>query len=910
MGGGSTTTGYKYYANVLIGLCEGYAYVLNVWNDKAKQSFADSGMDIMYGTQGQEPWAPIVSAHPTEALGYSGLCYAAKQAMELDSSASLPSLSFEVVGGGKVTDDADPAYILADFLSNATYGAGWPEQFLDDLGDYSVWCKAANLLVSPALTEQTQASDFLQQLATATNSQYVWSQNKLRVVPFCDAITGGNDYTYYPDLTPEYDLDDDDYIVESDDDPVTCTRNSSADAYNHVQVEFVNRVSDYNIEIADARDLADIESKGLRSQDPLQLHMICDQAIARNLAQYRLQQVLYRRAQYTFKLGWKYCLLEPLNLVTITDSAMGLNKAPVQIMEIAEDENGVFTITALEFPFGVNSTAAYTSQGGGGGYTPDYKIDPGNSHTPIIFEPPFALAGRTEVWLGTSGGSDWGGCEVHVSTDGSSYTKIGIITAKARHGALTAILSFGTDPDTTHTMAVDLTASGGELQSATHNDADLLTTLSYVGGELVAYADATLTAVGHYDLTYLRRGAYGSTVDAHASGSEFMRLDGAVFKYAVPTNMVDKTLYVKLPAFNIYGTQLQDISTVDAYSYTVTGGDAVPLQVGGITASAGLASITIDWAVSTADTGLDHYEVLRAATDDRNQFRVIGTTTGISYADMVGVTGATYYYWIRGVSKANVKGATALHGVSATTGKIGNSDLGPLIVQAGNIANNAIDLGGGKVTGTITEPERFGAAVIGTAAIQDGAITNALIGNLAVDTAKIANAAISTAKIADAQITTAKIGSAQVDTLQIKGNAVTIPVASYTTGTTSASHNVWLSAVSVAINNDTGATLKIIVSISGTVNYYSYQGYDGNAYVRILRDSTDLTGAIGAVSAHNYAGGDTPPALSAGNLSCITITDNCPTGTHTYYFQFYGTGGGDSQATVSNASIVVLGAKR
>ena len=779
MGGGDITTGYKYYANVLIGLCEGYAYAINVWSGKAKQSFADSGMDIMYGTQGQEPWAPIVSAHPTEALGYSGLCYVAKQAMELDSSASLPSLSFEVVGGGKVTDDADPAYILADFLSNATYGAGWPEQFLGDLGDYSVWCQAANLLVSPALTEQTQASDFLQQLATATNSQYVWSQNKLRVVPFCDAITGGNDYTYYPDLTPKYDLDDDDYIVEGNDDPVTCTRNSSADAYNHVQVEFVNRASDYNVEIADARDLADIESKGLRSQDPLQLHMICDQTIARNLAQYRLQQVLYRRAQYTFKLGWRYCLLEPLDLVTITDSAMGLNKAPVQIMEIAEDENGVFTITALEFPFGVNSTAAYTSQGGGGGYTPDYKIDPGDSHTPIIFEPPFALAGRTEVWLGTSGGSDWGGCEVHVSTDGSSYTKIGTITAKARHGALTAILPFGTDPDTTHTMAVDLTASGGELQSATHNDADLLTTLSYVGGELVAYADATLTAVGHYDLTYLRRGAYGSTVEAHAVNSKFMRLDGAVFRYAVPTNMLGKTLYVKLPAYNVYGTQLQDLSSVTAYSYAVTGGDAVPLQVGGITASAGLASITIDWAANTADTGLDHYEVLRAYTDDRNQSQVIGTTTGIIHADMVGVTGATYYYWIRGVSKANVKGPTALHGVAATTGMIGLTDMSGLIYSAAEIAAGATDLNGNPVTGTLLKPALFGGAVIGSAAIKNAAITNALIGSAAVDTAKIANAAISTAKIADAAITNAKIDNLSVSTLKIADNAVIVTQARY-----------------------------------------------------------------------------------------------------------------------------------
>ena len=48
--------------------------------------------------------------------------------------------------------------------------------------------------------------------------------------------------------------------------------------------------------------------------------------------------------------------------------------------------------------------------------------------------------------------------------------------------------------------------------------------------------------------------------------------------------------------------------------------------------------------------------------------------------------------------------------------------------------------------------------------------------------ALIGEAAISNAKIQNAAITTAKIGDAQVDTLKIKGNAVTIPVSSFSYG--------------------------------------------------------------------------------------------------------------------------------
>ena len=54
---------------------------------------------------------------------------------------------------------------------------------------------------------------------------------------------------------------------------------------------------------------------------------------------------------------------------------------------------------------------------------------------------------------------------------------------------------------------------------------------------------------------------------------------------------------------------------------------------------------------------------------------------------------------------------------------------------------------------------------MGTAAIQNGALTNAMIANLAVDSAKIADGAIVNAKIANATITSAKISSVDAATI-------------------------------------------------------------------------------------------------------------------------------------------------
>src|SRR5437773_390198 len=70
-------------------------------------------------------------------------------------------------------------------------------------------------------------------------------------------------------------------------------------------------------------------------------------------------------------------------------------------------------------------------------------------------------------------------------------------------------------------------------------------------GELIAYQTATLTAAHQYDLTYLRRGVYGTPIGAHTSGSSFARFgpnDPSLFRYRYPASFIGKTVQVKLPA--------------------------------------------------------------------------------------------------------------------------------------------------------------------------------------------------------------------------------------------------------------------------------------------------------------------------------------------------------------------------
>lgn len=193
----------------------------------------------------------------------------------------------------------------------------------------------------------------------------------------------------------------------------------------------------------------------------------------------------------------------------------------------------------------------------------------------LIFEPPTSLTGGIpQVWIGASGGLNWGGCQVWLSPDNINYEQIGSITAPCREGLLTAILPTyaSTNPDTGHTLSVDLTVSSGILSSGTSADASSGRLLSYVDGELISYQTATLgSSAFNYNLTTLYRGMNSSTIGSHAVGTKFTFLDSTIFKYNLPQLYVGQVLYIKLLSYNQFGNQQQGLGDVTAVTYTPVG---------------------------------------------------------------------------------------------------------------------------------------------------------------------------------------------------------------------------------------------------------------------------------------------------------------------------------------------------
>lgn len=475
------------------------------------------------------------------------------------------------VGSGIV--DANPRDVAYDLLTSVQYGANFPASRIADLSVYSTYCRAMGLFISPAFSEQQEAQAHLRKIGSLTNSAYVWSEGKLKIVPYGDEALSGNGAIYTPNLTPIYDLTDDDFIVSGSEDPVKCDRKTPADAYNQVQIEYLNRGNAYNVEIAEAKDQANIEKFGLRPQEPVKMHGICDASVARRVAQLLLQRLLYVRNEYEFRLGWKFALLEPMDLVTLTDPGLGLSKTPVRIISIEEDEEGLLTVRAEDYPFGVASATLYPSQAGVG-YAANYNAAPGFVATPAFFEPPIELTSTgLEVWCAVSGASSfWGGCRVWASLDGNTYKQVGTVRGGARYGALTGNLAAAPGGS----LPVSLAGMGGQLLSGTAQDASLLNTLCWVegagGGEFLAYQTATLTGANAYTLAGLVRGAYGSNSGLKASGAKFVRVDQAIAKSEpLDLSMVGKTIFFKFTSFNVYGGGEQALPDVSAHSYTITG---------------------------------------------------------------------------------------------------------------------------------------------------------------------------------------------------------------------------------------------------------------------------------------------------------------------------------------------------
>jgi len=113
-----------------------------------------------------------------------------------------------------------------------------------------------------------------------------------------------------------------------------------------------------------------------------------------------------------------------------------------------------------------------------------------------------------------------------------------------------------------------------------------------------------------------------------------------------------------------------NVATIDQYG-NVTNGNlsfdyTQPPAPTNLVAAGALTTIMLQWD-DPLYANLAHAEIWRASVDNQGVAVLIGTSSGVLYADSVDAQ-SSYYYWVRFVSKANITGAfNAINGVLGTT---------------------------------------------------------------------------------------------------------------------------------------------------------------------------------------------------------------------------------------------------
>lgn len=556
----STSITYTYTVAVILGLCEGpVAGIGKIWKDKEIYNYPDDNvpLTLFTGTADQQPWAYVVGKHPERALAYENLAYMAG-VIDLGDSASMPSYNFEVRGKLLNTGDGidvNPMdyilYVLSKVgQSNATfYGAD----------NFRRYCAEADLLIStPAdATGTDEAQKIVNEIAELCGAYVFWSNDAYKIVPLADRPVG----IWEPDHTIRYDLTVDDFIPQNGS-CITWARKDSSEQYNRFTVEFMNRENNYEKESVTYEDAADIAERGVKQAPTINAGYIYTKERAVVIAEAAARRNKVGKNQYQFKLGWAFCRLEPGDLVRITDEASGIIDQVVLIKDIQEDAKGLLSVTAISW-FANDYGAAEYDVHEVDRPSIDFNVPPGDTATPVIFQPPADLTTNgLEVWIAAKGQTNnWGGCTVYVSDDGEYYRTLGQITNNARFGPLATDI-------TADATSLEVTVNGTML-SGTQQDAERANTLIWIDGECMSYQTATLLQNGNYRLDGLIRGQYNTTATAHSSGAIMVRCDETLLRAPFFKEDIGKTLYLKFCSFNIFGAMEQSLADVEAYEYVL-----------------------------------------------------------------------------------------------------------------------------------------------------------------------------------------------------------------------------------------------------------------------------------------------------------------------------------------------------
>lgn len=351
-------------------------------------------------------------------------------------------------------------------------------------------------------------------------------------------------------------------LLQSDGACVAFSRKDSSEVYNRFTVEFCNRSNSYENETVSYELSNDISKTGLRQMSTQNALYFYTKERAVKVCQMLARKNERERNKYTIKLDWAYCILEPGDLITLTDPIIGLSKQIAMVDTVTEAKDGSITVECLQYVDGQYNAGIIDVSGSNYNYV-DYNIEPSNTDRPIIFQPPSAatLSGN-EIWIALRGADDtWGGCNILVANQDANYQSLGQYRMSSSYGTLAADMSSSAD---TFTAVIN-----GDFDNVTTLDAQNANSMMWIDGECLSYTTVRKNSNGTWTFGGVIRGQYNTNIVNHSSGSTVVSCDGALYTIELTKKDIGRQLFFKFPSVNVFNSNPQNEADVDYYTYTV-----------------------------------------------------------------------------------------------------------------------------------------------------------------------------------------------------------------------------------------------------------------------------------------------------------------------------------------------------
>lgn len=556
------TTGFKYFIGIQFGLCRGEANSLQriwigdkeVFNGSLTSGSTTINQPKLFGgdnlgnggVEGQFTFFPGTEAQNVSTYlstfqqqggdtpAYRGTCYGVFEQGYIGNSTSIQPWAFEVrrlpVGpgssGAKAVNsgnDANPAYVLYEILTNAEWGLGFVDGDIDTATFDSV-----------ATTLQTEGNGFSMVLDQVRDVADMIEeiQRQIDGVVYLDQSTGKwtiklvrADFTVgtIPALTDANVLKVEDYA-----------RGAWEDTTNYVTVQFTDRSRDYFQTYSLAQDMANFRIQAKPVKANIQFPGVKDKTLANNLVWRELRALSYPLAKVTITVDRTFWDITPGQAVKWTNASLGLTELVMRVtrVDLGELSNGKIVLTLVQDVYATQS-GVFGAPIATGWTAPSNTLGAIPAAEQVAFEAPKALSrrdtdalsanlpfrvyaaarnqgdGTVEMDMRTRTGTDV--YETERTID--DFTLIGELTSAIGPGLTSTTITITPTPDSQSLIQTELENIDDEVLG---ND---LTQLALVGSEFMLIKNAVNNAT-NIDLQTVYRGVLDSAPDSHTAGTK------------------------------------------------------------------------------------------------------------------------------------------------------------------------------------------------------------------------------------------------------------------------------------------------------------------------------------------------------------------------------------------------------